>query len=162
MFEEQKLTLEMKYRPFLPWHEEFQNIMDISNLLSINNYSKSTFEKFQELKTFSKGILYFINSPICTDYGQFDFCPISEIDAIELANIYSKKEIKSAIGHKGTSDYLTEIFKTKIELNRIEISMQPGDIAITLKIPRQEIGKDLSAQDMQMLNPQLGLLKRIL
>ncbi|MGC8569578.1 MAG: STIV orfB116 family protein [Nitrososphaeria archaeon] len=101
--------------------------------------------------------VYLLNSAVLTDFGEYEFREISVQEAREIL----KKGFVSAIGHRGIAEFLTKILQLPVEYNRIEVKMQPGDVAVVYKIvgrlpPQQE----LNAEDLEKIPYVLGLLIR--
>ena len=98
--------------------------------------------------------LYILNTlAIPIDYDRFPKLKVrlSKITIAEAKEIISnEKEVISAVGHQATAEILSEILGTKIEFNRIQIFLKPGDKAIHFYLKqRLEEGKILSKEEMQ-------------
>ncbi len=101
--------------------------------------------------------VYLLNSAVLTDFGEYEYRQITVEEAVEII----KKGFVSAIGHKGIAEFLSKLFGVRVDYNRIEIRMQPGDVAVVYKIsgrlpPQQE----LKAEDLEKIPYVLGLLIR--
>ncbi len=88
----------------------------------------------------------------------FRFTRIDPFDAKELLS----NGFISAIGHASTARLMSEIIGTEIPYNRITIHMKAGDKAIVLwLLERPHEGQVYSADDLEKLPCELGLLERI-
>lgn len=101
-------------------------------------------------------MLYLLNSPILTAYGQWQFSKISLDDA--------KKQVKevfiSAIGHESTAQLLSHLLEQKIVCQRISITMQPLDKALVFNIKqRLPDTRELSQLEIEHLPYEFGLLE---
>lgn len=104
-------------------------------------------------------MLYFLNSPILTNYGKYQFYKISLDQAKDIWNNTKVNERTSACGHKDTADYMKEL-GFNIEENRIQIEMKSNDKAIVLRITKRLTeGKVLSSNDLDNINYEFGLLE---
>jgi hypothetical protein len=161
-FDEDKLSLNILGRPQKPWHENNPDAIPLAELLSLDNDSRERFLASNPTQNLSENKLYLLNSPICTDFGLFDFQAINQEKAKEIfLDFHQKNKVVSAIGHEGTTNYLSEIFQQPIQPNRIEVQMMKGDWALVIKIPRQAIGANLNIEELKNLNPTLGMMKKL-
>lgn len=104
-------------------------------------------------------MLYFLNSPVLTNYGIYRFRKCTALEAKELWN--SAVEKISACGHKDTSDFLQKL-GLNVEVNRISIEMQKGDKAIVLKInKRLPEGGIMTSKELDETNYEFGILELI-
>jgi hypothetical protein len=81
-------------------------------------------------------MLYFLNSPVLSNWGEFHFTKISTMEAISLWNSTPDSEKLSAVGHKATTELLNKL-GFYIKENRIQIKMNSGDKALVLKINKR-------------------------
>lgn len=98
-----------------------------------------------------------MNSPILTEYGNWDFvgCDLS------VAQIFLKKQdvFVSAIGHQATAELLSSILGMNIPMNRIQVKMKSGDKALVFRlIERIPEGKVLTAEELRTLKYEFGVL----
>ncbi|MCX7858401.1 MAG: YddF family protein [Deltaproteobacteria bacterium] len=100
---------------------------------------------------------YILNTPVLTGFGLFRFSKISIDEAKELA-----ANAISAVGHQGAAEVLSNILGMEIKVNRAEILMEPGDIAVVFRIKRRlPEGAVLDAEETLRLPYDLGKLERI-
>lgn len=109
-------------------------------------------------------MLYLLNAPVITAYGEFRFEPISLNAAREMVKhfIDSGKRIESAIGHSATAEILSELLEIEVKPSRIEICQQPGESAIVFRL-RSRIGEGriLNRSEIEALGFEFGLLTRL-
>lgn len=104
-------------------------------------------------------MLYLLNSPILTNWGLTNFQPLSPIEAGEMV---ANNPFTSAIGHASSANLLSAILEIDVPTNRVNITMQPGDVAIVLRMKpgaRLEEGKVLSKEELEKIPYELGLLE---
>ena len=124
--------------------------------------SRQDFDKLPEgaeIKVEHPRVVYLLNSPIITSYGLYRYRPLS---IGEAKAILSEAGFISAIGHKGTADFLSTLLDIIIPINRVRVTMQPGDIAVVFRVlQRLPEGKVLSAEDLKSIPYEFGLLRMI-
>ena len=99
--------------------------------------------------------LYLLNSPVLTAYGQWQFEPISLIDAKKWVEM----DFISAIGHESTAQLLSQLLEKDIIYQRISIAMQPQDKALIFLIKKRlPDTRELTQADILQLPYEFGLL----
>lgn len=102
--------------------------------------------------------VYLLNSAVLTDFGEYVYRQIS----VEEAKDFLKNGFVSAVGHPGIAEFLTRLFGMQIPLNRIEIRMKPGDVAVVYKVAqRLPPSPELKSEDLEKVPFVLGLLVRV-
>jgi hypothetical protein len=103
-------------------------------------------------------MLYVLNAPVLTNYGNYRFRKID----VEEARMLLESGFVSAVGHEGTARVLSSIVDISIPQNRITIRMKPGDKAIVLwLLERPPEGEVLDSIELSCQPFKLGLLERI-
>ncbi len=100
-----------------------------------------------------------MNSPILTHYGHWQFAgPL----AIMNAQLILADGFVSAVGHSASADMMSKLLGIVIPVNRLHISMEPGDRALILRLmQRLPEGKVLTSEEIKATPFELGLLTRI-
>ena len=102
---------------------------------------------------------YVLNTPIITNFGTFKFEEISKEKATEILNTNS---FTSAIGHEGTSKFLSDVLGVVVPFNRLQIVMEKDDHAIVFRVlGRLPEGKVLSDEELKSIPYQIGLMEKI-
>lgn len=103
-------------------------------------------------------MLYLLNSPVLTAYGRWRFDgPIAQEQARQLA----AGAFVSAIGHPAAAALLTHILGREVPVNRVAVTLQPGDQALVLRLlARLPEGAVLDAAALAAVPWELGLLSR--
>jgi rRNA maturation protein Rpf1 len=108
--------------------------------------------------------LYFLNSPIITNDGMFQYRQIRIEEAKEIAQTYINNNCESAIGHEATAQLLSALLGFSIPAERKAISMQVDEAAIVLqltgRLPEGFVLTDTG--QLEKIGYRLGLLERIL
>jgi hypothetical protein len=108
--------------------------------------------------------LTFLNSWVLTAFGTFEITPISIEDARRLIAefVAEGKEVRSAIGHEPTAQYLSELFEHHLPFNRISFVQGIEDLAIAMKLrDRPPEGKILTIEALREMEIDLGCIRRI-
>jgi len=107
--------------------------------------------------------LYFLNSPVITSEGMFQYRKISIEEAKEIVYAYADS-CESAIGHEATAQLLSALLEFNVQAERKTISMQVDEAAIVLqlmgRLPEGFILTDI--EQLEKIGYQLALLERIL
>lgn len=100
---------------------------------------------------------YILNTPVLTDYGLYRFSKIG----IDEARVLAQKAT-SAVGHAGAAEALSRILGIEVRVNRMEVVMNPGDMAVVLRLKKRlPEGKVLNAEETLKIPYELGKLERI-
>ncbi len=68
----------------------------------------------------------------------------------------------SAVGHESTAQVLSSLLQQHVPMQRLTITMQPGDKAVVLKMrTRLPEGVVLDAMELAQLDFEFGLLERL-
>ncbi len=100
-----------------------------------------------------------LNTSILTNYGTFDFKPISLAEAKELLKNH---EVVSAIGHSATADILSDLLEIEVKPNRIDYLQEIEEVAIVFKLKsRITEGKILDRAEIEEIGYEFGILRRL-
>lgn len=102
-------------------------------------------------------MVYLLNSPVLTAFGDYQYRPCS----IEEAKQLLAHGFVSAVGHAATAQFLSVLLGKSIEVNRIKVAMQPGERALVFALKtRLEEGQVLDEQAISQVEFELALLQR--
>lgn len=101
-------------------------------------------------------MLYLLNSPVLTQFGTFRF---GSCDAATRARFIAEGFV-SAIGHESSARLLSDLLGVPVPLCRREVRMQPGDVALVLRLlQRLPEGRVLTHDDLRQWPHELAVLE---
>jgi len=105
-------------------------------------------------------MIYIINSPVITNFGNYQFKPT---EVLEIRKLLFNQPFISAVGHEETAALLTRLLGVSIPFNRITVNQEISDIFIVIKPKgRLEINKVYSESEIENIGYELGLLTRLI
>jgi hypothetical protein len=105
-----------------------------------------------------KDMVFVLNTPVLTDWGEYKF---EKISVQEVKNLL-QGDFVSAIGHEGTAAIMTRLVGINIPTNRVAIKMNKGDKAVVFRLlSRLPEGKILSEDELKELPYEWGLLEKL-
>jgi Domain of unknown function (DUF1874) len=107
----------------------------------------------------TKNVLTLLNTSILTNFGSYDYTPVSLKDVKNL--IEEWEGFESAVGHQSTCDVLTSLLGYNVPMNRQQYSQAVGQTAIVFKLKsRPEEGQILTVKEIEEIGYDFGLLIR--
>lgn len=101
---------------------------------------------------------YLLNSAVLTGFGDFTY---RSIEAVEARKVL-EHGFTSAVGHQATADYCTRLLQIEVPFNRIEVAMQPGDVAVVVRVKgRLPEARTLTDDAIREIGCEIGLLSRV-
>lgn len=104
------------------------------------------------------------NTSIISDYGTYQFQPITLTEARKLLSefLQAGRAVLSAIGHQSTADQLSVLLGYPVAVNRFEFKQTLEDIVLVVKLKQRAAeGKGLSHEEIEDLGYAFGLLTRL-
>ena len=100
-----------------------------------------------------------LNTAILTNVGSYELKDIS----LEVAKeIIKNNSFISAVGHKSTSEILTNLLDVEVPMNRIEFKQEQNQVALVFKLNgRPEEGKILTKEEIEGIGYKFQVLKKI-
>jgi hypothetical protein len=103
-------------------------------------------------------MIFVLNTPILTDWGEYVFSRIS----LEEVKSLLQRGFISAVGHEGTASLMSRLTGISITANRIAVKMQVGDQAVVFRVlTRLPEGKILTSEELQTIPYEFGLLRKV-
>lgn len=108
--------------------------------------------------------LIFLNAPILTAYGKFDFELCSAEEAKRLIKRFEQADLElvSAVGHQATAEIMSEVLDHKIEMNRHTFTQTTDDVALIFRLKkRAREGEILKRGDIEEIGYEFGILTKL-
>ena len=103
---------------------------------------------------------YLLNSAVITSYGTWEYTPATVEEAVE----FLQKPHVSTIGYQETADALKLITGVEVKVNRSQIQMQPGDVALVFRLTKRLSQPELKGMvgvKRVLENHEMGFLRRL-
>jgi len=102
-------------------------------------------------------MLTLLTTSILTDFGTYDYRPITLEEARRLAT----EGVQSAISHQATAEILTGLLGVEVPVNRMVYQQRSGEKALVFKLKgRLPEGAVLNRRQIEEIGYTLGLLER--
>jgi hypothetical protein len=82
----------------------------------------------------------------------YSLIKVEETSKEEVKELLSKNQFISAVGHEGTSQFISELLGVQVTVNRSAIKLEKGDVLIVLQLlQRLAEGKVLTREEIEKI-----------